>query len=253
MNLANRARQEFTRLVNSAKTKDAALSAFDRNHYSGKYGERNSALPSAIATLFQGIRNERFQRRAKRDIGQIASPKEYRANEIEQAIEKARLILSKPAEHRTEFIVLSLLLITGRRTAEIVGYTEFTYRYFRGTVKGGELAVGRANYLLPFMYVSRGLRELEKRKLRPLSPPEANKQLATPLKRNILRLFPFAATPHSLRSIHVAYLRYVKQSQSKIKTMTDKQRADYLGDLINNQLAHNNILSAVPYLKSRIV
>lgn len=250
MNIPAKAKAEFRRLIRNAKTKDAALSAFDRNHYAGKYGVVNGELATAIAEHFRAIRDERFKRRHKIDLMKITTPTEIEFKVIEDAVRKCETILHECT--RPFDVLAALLLVTGRRTAEVVGKTEFTQKWFRGTLKRGSVEMGRANYLVPFRYIKWGLLCLANAGLAGLTPAEANKRCAVPLLRCVPTLFPFVKKAHDLRAVHVSYLKYIHENKAKVKSMTDKERAEYLGTIINDQLAHQNVLSALPYLKFKI-
>lgn len=250
MTIAEKAKKEFNRLIRNAKNKDAALSAFDRNHYKGEYGVVNGELATAIAGHFRSIRDARFKRRHKLDLMKVTTPTEIDFKVIDEAVAKCKEILAD--RPNITDVLIALLLVTGRRTAEIVGRTEFTMKWFRGTVKRGSVEMGRANYLLPYKYVRYGVDYLGAHGLRDLTPQEANKQCAVPIHRRISKLFPFVKKAHDLRAIHVSYLKYLHENKAKVKSMDDKDRAEYLGTLVNDQLAHQNVLSALPYLKFKI-
>jgi integrase len=245
MSVTELAYQAFYELIITSKTKDAALSKFDRNAKNLLYTDE---VLAQLKTLMQPIRDERFKKRSLTDIGGIADKIEYDRADVNHNIKACKKILSDP--QRKDDVLLALLLATGRRTSEVTGSTKFYKDRFVGTLKGGNDS-GIANYLVPFSLIENGLKFLQKKGWRNLSPDESNRLVAVPAMRRLKVIFKGVAKVHDLRKLYIAIaIDRLKNSKHFEKLGKDKNKV--LGEFINEVLGHSNPISAIPYLNSTI-
>jgi hypothetical protein len=240
-------KEKFIEYVTKAVSKDAALSAFDRDMRAGKLDDPAEWL-NELKKIFQPIREERINRRKIMDIGGVADKKIFRVRDVVHNIKWAKYVLDNPV--RPDEVLLALLLMTGRRTAEIVGSTQFRRDKFIGTIKGGKES-GEARYLCSFERILKGLNYLNKVFWRPVSVSKANQLCAVPLMRK-LQLLRGVDKVHDLRKMHMAiWLRRLRKRKT-LRQMSPEQRSEFIGRFVNNALGHTNPSSALPYLNCEI-
>ena len=230
----------FHSLIVTAANKDAALSRFDRQRRAGAYTETEV---KEIQKLFEPIRQERINRRAKIDIGQVADQNIYKWKTVEVYIAKARAILYNP--QKVEEVILALLLLTGRRTAEVCGVTIFQEERVMNLAKGGRKSI-KARYLATWPTIKKGIDFLTENHARGFPTASINRTFAMALSRRIGILFPGAGNVHNLRKLYTAYWVF------KCSEHIGANNPEKLGTFINELLGHRNPLSALPYLKNRI-
>lgn len=142
-------------------------------------------------------------------------------------------ILAEPSKHEPLMVVTCLLLITGRRTAEICGTTGlFPDGSYTGTVKGG--GSGKSPYLLGFEYVKNGLDYITLKGLRNLTPDEVNMKISQDIKLYVDKLFP-NKNAHELRKIYAAYQAYQLESQGVKPEALDRLVESYLAHSFNSE------------------
>jgi integrase len=241
--------ETFVQLIVDSKNKDAALSAFDRNV------KKNYFMPEIVEplrSLFQPIRDQRFKHRQISDIGGVADKIQYSRDEVNQNLRTMKKILSEPYNFKKEDVLLSLLLATGRRTSEVCGATKFLEKEYRGTLKGGN-ETGQSYYLCSYDLIKKGISFLEVHAWRPLRPSDCNATVAVPLMRRLRSTFLGVQKVHDLRKLHITICVDKLKNSAKIKALKPKERAQIIGQFINQSLGHSNPSSAIPYLNSAIV
>lgn len=247
--LINKSHKAFIEFFLNAKNYDAALSAFDRSVRNEKV---EPELIPILRELFQPFRDQRFKKRQMSDIGGIADKIQYKRSDVTHNLKQAKFILSAPNQFKKEDVLLSLLLVTGRRTSEVCGVTKFLEKEYRGTLKGGN-ETGQSYYLCSFDLVKKGIAFLEGHGWRPLKPEETNSIVAVPLMRRLPSTFLGVQKVHDLRKLHITICVDKLKNSAKIKALKPKERAQIIGQFINQSLGHSNPSSAIPYLNSAIV
>lgn len=240
--------EHFMQLIIASKNKDAALSAFDRRVKANEY---SSEVETSLRQLFQPIRDERFKKRQFTDIGGTVDKIKYSRADVDANVRVAKTILKEANLNRADDVLLSLLLMTGRRTSEITGTTIFKKDSFTGTLKGGN-ETGAANYLCDVTLINKGIKTLAVNGWRNLTPEKSNALVAVPLMRRLPIIFKAVDKVHDLRKLHMAICIDRLKKMNVIKKMSPKNRAEYLGKFINDSLGHSNPSSAIPYLNSQI-
>lgn len=240
--------ETFYELIVDSKNKDAALSKFDRYVKDGVYSEPE--FISALRILFQPIRDQRFKSRQLSDIGGVVDKIQYNKKDVDYNLRQAKKILSAP--ERKEDVLLSLLLVTGRRTSEVCGFTKFQSDIFIGTLKGGHES-GIASYLCDFKLIDKGIKFLAGEGWRNLQPDVCNSLVAVPAMRRLKVIFRGVNKVHDLRKLHITIAVDRLRNSAKFKNLKAKERTKVLGEFINNCLGHSNPSSALPYLNSSIV
>lgn len=245
--LINKTHKVFIDLMVNAKNYDAALSAFDRK---SKSGEIEPELVPVLRELFQPFRDKRFKKRSMSDMGGIADKIQYSRSDVNHNLKQAKKILSAP--YKKEEVLLSLLLMTGRRTSEVCGVTKFLEKEYRGTLKGGN-ETGLSHYLCSFDLIKKGINFLVAHGWRPMKPEVANSIVAVPLMRKLKTTFLGVQKVHDLRKLHITICVDKLKRSAKLQALKPKERAILLGQFINDSLGHSNPSSAIPYLNSTIV
>lgn len=243
----------FAYFLSKAKNNDSALSAFDRSVKAEKIqaeAEKIQAeLIPALRLLFQPIREERLRRRTLTDIGGVSDKIVYKKSDVDYNLKLARKILLTPKSNKIE-VLLSLLLVTGRRTGEVCGTTEFLPTEFIGTLKGGKER-GKAHYLVPFACIENGVRLLRISGLRGLTPQQTNAKIAVQAMRK-LPMFKGVNKVHELRKMYLAICVNRLKNAAHVKRLKPTQRQEIIGEFVNNVLGHSNPISALPYLNCQI-
>ena len=240
-----KAEELFHRYITNAKTKDAALSAFDRDVRRKLY---NEAEEKKLRELFQPIRQERINKRKLSDIGGVAEKRVFRLRDVEHNVRIAKNSLDQL--ERPDDVMLAILFMTGRRSAEIGTGTKFTKTKFTGTVKGGK-EFGTARYLCSSERIYRGLAYLKANGWRGLTVEQVNKVCAVPLMRR-LEMYKGVEKVHDLRKMHMAVWIRRLSKRKAIRAMSSTDRAEYIGRFVNDALGHTNPTSAIPYLNCEI-
>lgn len=235
----------FHAYITEAKNKDAALSAFDRDVRNKEYEPETI---EQLRKLFQPIRQERLDKRKMADIGGVAEKRTFKYKDVLYNIRLAKWSLKECA--RVDDVILALLFMTGRRTAEVVGDTVFNQLKFKGTVKGGK-EFGEARYLCSLESIVKGIAFLKKNGFRELTAAEANKKCGVLLMRR-LQNYKGVEVVHDLRKMHIAYWIYRLKRRIAVKKMSPHDRSEYIGRFVNDALGHTNPMSAIPYLNCEV-
>lgn len=235
----------FHRYITLAKNKDAALSAFDRDVRGKKLDQ---GVIENLRILFQPIRQERIDKRKMSDIGGVAEKKIFKMSDVMYNIRLAKKLLD--TSDRLDDVILAILFMTGRRTAEVCGNTDFSKTKFNGTLKGGK-DFGAARYLCSYDKIKKGLADLKSNGYRNMKVTEVNKTWGVPLMRRI-EIFKGVEKVHDLRRMHMAVWIHRLKKRSSIKKLSPHERAEYIGRFVNDALGHTNPMSAIPYLNCEI-
>jgi len=237
--------QKFHDYIVNSKSRDAALSAFDRDVRAKKVDKE---IIDVLRTLFQPIRQERINKRKLSDIGGVAEKRVFKMKDVQYNIDLAKKALDDL--DRVDDVMLAILFMTGRRTAEVAGDTKFSKDMFTGTIKGGK-EFGTARYLCSPERIYKGLAFLKLKGWRGLSVSDANKICAVPLMRR-LEMYKGVNKVHDLRKMHMAFWIKRLTKRKAIRAMSSSDRAEFIGRFVNDALGHTNPTSAIPYLNCEI-